>query len=138
MRRAAPGKDPDGRGFPQGLLPHSRLQLRGGGFARAGADGGREKRPVQSQGPPFRIHRAVPGSAHLAVRGFRVSGRRMRLPAEGGRGGFLMRAIGVLAGILAAAAVSAQPAATVSLSLQEATRRALERNTTLAVERENL
>src|SRR5262249_56233431 len=49
-----------------------------------------------------------------------------------------MKKVQALCAFLAAAAVSAQEPATLPLSLQEATRRALERNTTLAVERENL
>src|SRR5262245_33024978 len=49
-----------------------------------------------------------------------------------------MKSLSVFSLFLAAAALSAQEQATYPLSLQEATRRALERNTTLAVERENL
>ncbi len=49
----------------------------------------------------------------------------------------LKRPVGALALWLAAAALSAADPAPVKLTLQEATRRALERNTTLAVERKN-
>jgi HAE1 family hydrophobic/amphiphilic exporter-1 len=49
-----------------------------------------------------------------------------------------MRKLSVFALVLATATLSAQESAPLPLSLQEATRRALERNTTLAVERENL
>ena len=49
-----------------------------------------------------------------------------------------MKTLFALSAFLAAAAMSAQEPATLPLSLQEATRRALERNTALAVERENL
>ena len=49
-----------------------------------------------------------------------------------------MRRLSFIFLILAAAALSAQEPAPLPLSLQEATRRALERNTALAVERENL
>jgi outer membrane protein TolC len=49
-----------------------------------------------------------------------------------------MKPAAVFAMFLTAAVLSAQSSAPLSLSLQEATRRALERNTSLAVERENL
>src|SRR5262249_47562957 len=49
-----------------------------------------------------------------------------------------MKTVFALSAFLGAAALAAQEPATLPLSLQEATRRALERNTALAVERESL
>src|SRR6266545_3438499 len=153
------GKDPDRRGFPKVLLSRSTFQLRNGGGPWPGADAGRAERAVHSAAAALCLHRPDSRPAHLALLRLRTERRRprslghrkrqlglfMRLPGvcrinpSGGTLRSPRTPLAALALWLAAAALrAADPAAPLNLTLQEATRRALEHNTTLAVERENL
>src|SRR6266542_285498 len=133
------GKDPDRRGFPKVLLSRSTFQLRNGGGPWPGADTGRAERAVHSAAAALCLHRPDSRPAHLAVVRLETEGLGPRNLRHGKRQlGRFMRPRAALVLWLAAAALRAADPAPLTLTLQEATRRALERNTTLAVERENL
>src|ERR1700757_3986579 len=85
MRRNAPGEDPDGRGFPEVVLPRSGFELRDRGGPWPGADADRAERPVQSAGAPLRVHRPDSRPANLAVADLEVGGGGKRNLRDGKR-----------------------------------------------------